>query len=175
MPQKEWKSSETLSSTAMSQNNWYIFKTASRAEKKIAERLDFFGFEHYLPLYVEKHKWHDRYKLITIPLFKGHIFVKCHPIQLRIISLVQGVVGPITDPVSKIPATISDNEIEEIKKFLRLTDEYKILSEGDIQKIFKKPIPKESSTVSRYKNRYMYIHIKELEIAMYADTFKRIL
>ncbi len=156
----------------MESGNWYIFHTASRAEKKVAERLKMLGYEFYLPLYIEKHQWQDRIKEIEIPLFKGHIFVKCQPIQTRFVSLVQGVVELIKDYDKKIVPTVSEEEIEQIKKFLRLTDEYKILSEADIQKIFKQPIPKESGVISRYKNRYMYIYLKQCNMAMYADTFK---
>ncbi len=157
----------------MESANWYIFRTASRAEKKVAERLQMLGYQFYLPIYKEKHQWHDRVKEIEIPLFKGHIFIKCHYSQSRIISGIQGIVSIVTNSESSIVEIVSEEEIEQIKRFLRLTDEYKIFGEAEIQRIFKKAIPKESGIVSRYKNRYMYIYIQQCRMAMYADTFKK--
>lgn len=150
---------------------WFAFCTHSRAEKRVAKRLSDLGYEVYLPIYIERHKWSDRIKEVEIPLFKGHIFIKCTPLQFNLIRLVQGIADLAISTNNQIEP-ISDKEIEEIKRFLRLTDEYKILNEWGIQKIFKKAIPKEAGEVLRYKNRYMYIHIRQCRMTMYADTFK---
>ena len=43
---------------------WYAVHTASRAEKKVAERLKAAGVEHYLPIRVEMREWSDRKKKV---------------------------------------------------------------------------------------------------------------
>lgn len=53
---------------------WYVVWTEARAEKKIAERLRQKGYSVWLPTVTEKHRWSDRWQLVTRPLFPGYLF-----------------------------------------------------------------------------------------------------
>lgn len=56
------------------QDSWYVVWSEARAEKKVAERLAARGFDVWLPTVTEKHRWSDRWKMVTRPLFTGYLF-----------------------------------------------------------------------------------------------------
>ena len=48
----------------MEEKKWYVIKTTSRSEKKVAERIDAIGVQSYLPLMQSIRQWSDRKKKI---------------------------------------------------------------------------------------------------------------
>ena len=54
---------------------WFAIETRYRFEKKVFAQLDQQGFKVFLPLLTEHHRWSDRQKAITVPLFPGYAFV----------------------------------------------------------------------------------------------------
>ncbi|QNN43927.1 UpxY family transcription antiterminator [Pedobacter roseus] len=54
---------------------WHLVFTRSKYEKKVTTRLDSNEIPHFLPLKREIRKWHDRKKVVKLPLFPGYIFV----------------------------------------------------------------------------------------------------
>ena len=61
---------------------WYVMYTASRAEKKVADRLVEKGWEVYLPMIEELRQWSDRKKKVKRAMFNGYVFVKTRRNQL---------------------------------------------------------------------------------------------
>jgi len=47
---------------------WFAVYTAPRAEKKVRERFQQSGIEHYLPVQMVTRKWHDRLKKVEQPV-----------------------------------------------------------------------------------------------------------
>ncbi len=56
--------------------SWYAVQTRYRFEKKVAEQLRTKGVETFLPLREEIHRWSDRCKDVSLPLFPGYAFVR---------------------------------------------------------------------------------------------------
>jgi transcriptional antiterminator RfaH len=56
--------------------DWKVLYVASRAEKKIQEKLTSLGIECYVPMKKEKKQWSDRKKTVISPLINGYVFVK---------------------------------------------------------------------------------------------------
>lgn len=54
---------------------WFAIQTRYRFEKKVADQLEQKGYEVYLPILIESHRWSDRQKRVTLPLFPGYEFV----------------------------------------------------------------------------------------------------
>jgi transcription antitermination factor NusG len=54
---------------------WFAIETRYRFEKKVASQLNHKGFCVFLPLSTEYHRWTDRLKAISVPLFPGYAFV----------------------------------------------------------------------------------------------------
>ena len=71
---------------------WYAVYVASRAEKKVKERLDQAEIENYLPLRTEYRVWSDRKKKISVPLIAGYIFVRVSELSFLSVLTIPGVV-----------------------------------------------------------------------------------
>ena len=95
------------------QSRWYAVYTASRAEKKVKERLDQQGIVNYLPLRVVIRKWSDRSKKVEIPLINGYIFVYVNLLQMQKVLTTFGVVSFLKE--FGIPAPIPDKQIKALR------------------------------------------------------------
>src|SRR5882762_3410367 len=56
--------------------DWYAIYTRHQHEKTVARILTSKGFETLLPLYSVAHRWKDRTKLLSLPLFPCYVFLK---------------------------------------------------------------------------------------------------
>jgi transcriptional antiterminator RfaH len=55
---------------------WYVVYTRPQHEKRILLTLDRNGIEYFFPMTTTVRQWHDRKKLLTVPLFPSYIFIK---------------------------------------------------------------------------------------------------
>jgi transcription antitermination factor NusG len=97
--------------------NWYVVYTRPRWEKKVAERLQDAGVEHYCPLNKVQKQWSDRKKVVMEPLFKGYVFVLVDELKKWDIRSVDGILNYV-HWLGK-PALVKQEEIDTIKKFLQ--------------------------------------------------------
>jgi transcriptional antiterminator RfaH len=104
----------------MEESKWYVVKTNSRAEKKVAEGLTQIGIENFLPLQKRLKKWKDRKAWVEEPLIKGYVFVKTTE-KLRHKTFEVGGITRFLF-VGGILAKITDKEIEYLKIFCTLDD-----------------------------------------------------
>lgn len=102
------------------QKNWYVVRTNSQAEKKVAERLRNLGFETYLPLLSTWRIWSDRKKKIEKPLISSVVFVRAEQTELKKFYPIPGVAGILTY-LSK-PAIVRDVEIQNLQILLQTED-----------------------------------------------------
>ncbi len=99
------------------QPQWYAIYTKPKAEKKVNEQLQQYGYESYLPLNKELRQRSDRFVNIEAPLFRSYVFVRVNEKQYyEIPKLILGFVKYVTIGGEKIK--IREQEIENIKKFL---------------------------------------------------------
>lgn len=66
-------------------SGWYAVHTRHQHERNIARALTGKGFEVFLPLYTAVHRWKDRDKQLSLPLFPCYVFLhspreRWHPI-----------------------------------------------------------------------------------------------
>jgi transcription antitermination factor NusG len=59
-----------------SQPVWFAIHTRHQHEKVVAQILGRKGFETFLPLYAAAHRWKDRTKVLSLPLFTCYVFLK---------------------------------------------------------------------------------------------------
>ena len=57
-------------------HNWYAIQTRYRFEAKVAANLQRKCVEIFLPTLQEVHRWSDRQKKISTPLFSGYVFAR---------------------------------------------------------------------------------------------------
>jgi transcription antitermination factor NusG len=115
-----------------SSRSWYAVYTASRAEKKVKERLDQQAIENYLPMRISIRRWSDRNKRVELPLMRGYIFVCVTSQQYAQVCNTFGVVAFLKEGGK--PAPIPTRQINT----LRMMNEG---VEGDVE-ISTEEIPK---------------------------------
>ncbi|MHA7128842.1 UpxY family transcription antiterminator [Algoriphagus namhaensis] len=93
---------------------WYVMYTASRSEKKVADRLTERGWDVYLPMVEELRQWSDRKKKVKKALFNGYVFVKTRRNQLWECLQVPGAVKFVH--FSGNHATIREEDLDVIKR-----------------------------------------------------------
>lgn len=99
------------------ERKWFAVYTKPRAEKKVNEQLEQYGYEVYLPLKKELRQWKDRRKWVEVPLFNSYVFLKVNAKQYyEIPKLIKGFVKFVTIGGQKI--AVREEEIETIKKLL---------------------------------------------------------
>jgi len=94
---------------------WYVIYTKPRAEAKVAESLKKLGITVYCPMITEVHRWSDRKKKVSLPLFKSYVFVQLLPKDRNQVFAVPGVVNYLFW-LGK-PAQVREQEIQTIKKW----------------------------------------------------------
>jgi len=57
-------------------STWWALYTHYRHEKSVARMLRAKEFDVFLPLYHSVHRWTDRDKILSLPLFPGYVFVR---------------------------------------------------------------------------------------------------
>ena len=102
--------------------NWYVVKTRSRAEVKVAERIDSKGLHVYLPLQRTIRQWSDRKKKVDVPLISNTLFVYTNEKSLSLLYDVPGF-HSILHFLGK-PALVRQNEINNLKLLLQENVEF---------------------------------------------------
>ena len=104
-------------STAL-RRSWYAVSTRSRQENVAASMLAVLGIRYFHPLITEVHRWSDRKKVVSRPLFPCYLFVRiarsCET-QLRVLK-VPGIVNFVGSAHG--PTAIREEEIESVRAVL---------------------------------------------------------
>ena len=102
----------------MKNTNWYAVFTASRAEKRVKERLEQAGIENYLPVKEVEFVRDGQKRRLEIPVITGCIFVRVSEANLPSVLSIWGVIALLQE--KQVPVVISDEQLES----------FKILNEG---------------------------------------------
>lgn len=100
----------------MEELQWYVMYTASRSEKKVADRLKERGVDVYLPIVEELRQWSDRKKKVQKALFNGYVFVKTKRSQLWECLQIPGAVKFVH--FSGQHATVREEVLDMIKRIV---------------------------------------------------------
>jgi transcription termination/antitermination protein NusG len=95
---------------------WFAVRVRSNFESKVSKLLPSYGFDAYLPKYVERRRWSDRYKNTDVPLFSGYVFCRLREADFHGVTLVPGVLHIVG--VGKTPAPLDPQEVEAIQRTL---------------------------------------------------------
>ena len=156
------------------ENNWFAFRTKSRAEKKVFERLLVAGYDSYLPLKTEIRLWSDRKKKVIVPLISSFVFVNCSVKDFNKILSIQGIVS-VLKFLTK-PAVIKNEEIENLKILISNFDVSSIeitkkIYIGDYIEVIKGPFKGLTGiSVTIKGNHRVLIEVTALENKMLVDV-----
>jgi transcription antitermination factor NusG len=99
--------------TRQSEQHWYAAYTCAQHEKRVAEQLAKREVEHYLPLYCSVRRWKDRRVRLTLPLFRGYVFVRLAlQDRLRVLQIpsVVRLIG-----FGGLPTALPEEEVEILR------------------------------------------------------------
>jgi transcription antitermination factor NusG len=111
---------------------WHALYTRHQHEKTVADQLHKKGFDVFLPLYNTSHRWKDRTKALSLPLFPSYVFIRGGLERQLQILITPGVYSVLA--VAGRAAVISEEEISAVQRMVsssRLVEPYPFLKCGD--------------------------------------------
>jgi len=134
-------------------HNWFAVCTRHQHEKTAARILEYKEFEVFLPLYKARHRWRDRIKDVSLPLFPGYLFVREGFKRWLAILTTPGVSSIVS--CGGQPAAIPFSEIEGVKRIVESTvrvEPHPFLKSGDWVRVKHGPIAGVEGILLRKKN-----------------------
>ncbi|MDE3180157.1 MAG: UpxY family transcription antiterminator [Acidobacteriota bacterium] len=96
--------------------SWHALYTRHQHEKMVAELLSKKNFDVYLPLYEATHRWKDRLKKLSLPLFPSYVFVKGGLDRQLQMMMTPGVYSILA--TSGRAAVIAEEQIDAVKRMV---------------------------------------------------------
>lgn len=152
---------------------WYALYTRSRTEKKVADLLIKKNMEVYCPLQEEIRQWSDRKKKVKVPVFRSYVFVHLDDYTAGCGSVLNtpGAVRFLWWQGK--PGIVRDEEIEEIKKFLKDYggSEISIVDyrRGEKVKIAAGPLKEQEGVIIDLQNKKAVLSIESLGVDLIAQ------
>jgi transcription antitermination factor NusG len=92
---------------------WFAVGVKARREAYVSAIAREKGFEEFVPSYVDRRRWSDRFKSVELPLFPGYVFCRLDPKYRMPILTIPGVFQFIG--IGKVPIPIGDDEIAALR------------------------------------------------------------
>ena len=147
--------------------SWFAAKTKFKGEFKALDFFKSIGVKSYVPYYKTKRVWSDRIKKVTVPAISGYVFFYLPKINYDIVNI-----NPFTKNIVKgldgLPAIITDNEMNTLKKYLKGEDLMygAKLFEGQRIKIGAGPFIYKKGTINKIGCSKVVINIEAINISL---------
>lgn len=112
----------------MEKTNWYAVFTASRAEKRVQERLEQAGIENYLPIREVKFARDGLVKRLEVPVITGCIFVRVSETSLSSVLSIFGVIALLKR--EQEPVVISDQQLDSLRILNEHAESLEVVNTG---------------------------------------------
>ncbi len=156
---------------------WYAVYTKHQHEKKASEVLARKGFEVLLPLYKAAHKWKDRTKIVSLPVFPCYVFLRTKLDRKLEILTTPGVFWLVENAGRACP--IQESDIEAIRKINRSgaqAEPHPYLNCGEHVRVHSGPLAGLKGILTRIKNRYrVVVSVEVLQKAVAVEVDSAIL
>ena len=151
---------------------WFALYTRHQHEKSAAEILSGKGVTVFLPLYNAAHRWKDRIKQLSLPLFPNYVFVFAGPDQRGRILSTPGVCDFVRHVGS--PAAIPSEEIEAVRRVVARgasVEPHPFLKCGDRVRLTTGPLEGIEGILVRKKGFYrLVVSVEILERSIAAEV-----
>ena len=157
------------------ETKWYVVYTKHLAEKKVSERLQAAGIEHYLPVYTTIRQWSDRKKKIEKPLINSVVFVKTNERALNELYSIQGIHGVLK--YLGRPAVVQAHEILNLRILLQEVHVEDIeqvdIQAGDLVEVIRGPFKGMQACAIQLQNSMrLIIEIKNMGVGFSVNVPK---
>jgi transcription antitermination factor NusG len=155
--------------------DWYAVYTRHQHETSVMNRLAERGMETFLPMYVVVHRWKDRNKHISLPLFPCYVFLRFEPQQHSQVITTSGVIFMLT--MAGRPAPIPNIQIDAIRRTVAShlqVEPHPFLRCGDWVRVKSGPLCDVEGILVRRKGSYRLVLSAELlekSVAVEVDAF----
>jgi transcription antitermination factor NusG len=137
---------------------WHALYTRHQHEKAVAEVLRNKGFEVLLPLYSARHRWKDRNKIVSLPLFPCYVFLYGGLDRRLGILKTPGLHSFVS--FAGQPATIPVSEIQHLRQAVESggrLEPHPYLKCGDWVRVKRGPLEGVEGFLVRWKNFYRLV------------------
>jgi transcriptional antiterminator NusG len=151
------------SSAGLNAPSWYAAYVKHQHERKAAELLQRKGVEVLLPLQKVVHRWKDRYKTLSEPIFPGYLFLQSNLEDKWKILNTPGIFF-LVESQGKAN-TIPPEEMESIRRLVASglpVQAHPYLASGDRVQICAGPLQHVTGILDRFKNQYRVVLNVEL-------------
>ena len=97
----------------MSALPWFAIRTKPKHEKTAATAVTAKGYESFLPLYLSRRKYGERFKSLHLPLFSGYFFARFDPHDRLPILKIDSILGILGN--GKELVSVPDKEIASLQ------------------------------------------------------------
>lgn len=111
--------SHTANSQEAQPDSWFVIWTESRAEKKVEARIAALGLSPWLPTVKERHRWSDRWREVTCPLFPGYLFARARSVDWYTVLRTPGVLTVVKREGR--PALLADRFVAAFREAIERT------------------------------------------------------
>ena len=135
---------------------WHAVFTASRAEKKVRDRLGEQGIECFLPVQTVVRQWTYRKARVVVPVIAGMVFVRATRQEQVKVLQTKGVVAFLRLRGGVGPAVIPDRQMEAFRFLLDFSEEaVEMINEevevGDLVQVVKGPLKGMEGELVKFK------------------------
>lgn len=142
---------------------WYAVYTKHQHEKTASNLLERKGFEVFLPLYHAQHRWRDRVKVVSLPLFSCYVFLRTTLERKLDILRTPGIFWLVEN--AGHACAIPEAEIETVRRMAQSPakiEPHPYLQCGDYVRVREGALTGIEGILTRVKNRYRVVVCVEL-------------
>src|ERR1700733_9059711 len=136
-----------------SPSTWHALYTRHQHEKSVTQILQGKGFEVLLPLYTASHRWRDRTKIVSLPLFPCYVFLN-GGLERRLDIITTPGIHSLVSCCGE-PSTIPHSEMEPLRRAIEgggSLEPYPFLKCGDRVRVKHGPLQGVEGFLVRKKN-----------------------
>jgi transcription antitermination factor NusG len=137
---------------------WFAVRVRSNCERTVMDSLISKGHETFLPTYLSRRRWSDRYKEIQAPLFPGYTFCRFDPTRRLPVLTTPGVVAIVG--TTNGPVAIDEREIESVRAMVSsgfIVGPWPFLREGEFVAVESGPLQGVEGVIVSVKNQYRLV------------------
>jgi transcription antitermination factor NusG len=155
---------------------WHALYTRYQHEKLVEQILIEKGFETFLPLYQARHRWKDRVKQVSMPLFPSYVFIRGGLERRLDIVTTTGFHSIVGD--GEQAGIVTQSEIDTIRQLVETrlrVEPHPFLNVGDRVRVKAGPLAGFEGILVRKKNQYRLVLSVELlqqSVATEVDAYQ---